>query len=342
MGFVVDPSTYKPTIPTGWRSRYLEHQSKLERILCITHPAVRKILEVWNQLDSTRLFSSNDFRVTPGPYRYSVFKSILIVQAERCREKLLKQWYMEVLRFFYEYMVKSRRKSILGLAQAHLNASQKEETGSMSVAKVFDCANTLVRNQIIASALSSLENYLSLFDSSSPNYTHLVAPSFLIRASLDAQEPEIGKKAESSPLQDPTSEIRYEPPMSELEEGIVDGLFFITRPMEAVPMIQSVIYSDAAPSLFKNTDARLVGVFEQLKVKVNATVTDRLAARLKEILNDVRQSINEYMKTYDEHIQATDQAQEVQINEFFCEEHSFDEYSKVSKRVHCDMFLLQG
>ncbi|KAI9190103.1 hypothetical protein H9P43_001536 [Blastocladiella emersonii ATCC 22665] len=389
--FEVDPDTYRVALPTTWRGRYLDHRHRLERMLWITHPAVRHIVETWTMLEGTRLFSPNDFRLTPGPYRYSVFKSILIVQAERTREKLLNSWYIGVLSYFYHSLVKSARRplnaSSNGAGSAHLPAGITEG--------LFDCANTLVGNQILAAALSSIIDYTALFDKASPKYSALIAPAFYVRVSLvtppgcmtgdiptlkvtasndladaaaadrgdgtdDEDDDDDSQNGEDDTAESPirlqlgrprsaAPRVIFEPPLSELEQGIVEGLTHITRPIESIPMIQSVIYSGYANELFERPAAtdpsasgngarvkkpRLAAVFDQMKVQVQEEVMGNAASHLRKIFAAAKAKVDEFMATYNDYLKIMDHSHEDEIATFFGEEHSFDDYSRQVEKYY--------
>ncbi|KAI9224756.1 dynein heavy chain and region D6 of dynein motor-domain-containing protein [Blastocladiella britannica] len=291
------PPTMQLTLPMPWRPSYLRHRAMLERRLWVTHEAVRYIVETWqHSLNGVRLFTVNDFRLTPGPYRAAVFKSILIVQAERSRERMIQGWYFDVLHFFYSILVRptlpkvdaaggasDRATSSSSRASAALGSSTGAARGGTVVVSappaklndpaLFDCANTLVRHQILAAALSSISDYLGLFDADSLKYSALVAPAFAVKVSLaqrstsasaansSGSKPAHAPAGETEPLAahfengedchpSAAPEITYDPSLSEVEAQIVGGLELILRPIESIPTIQSAIFSQAAHTLF--------------------------------------------------------------------------------------------
>ncbi|KAJ3359844.1 Dynein heavy chain 7, axonemal [Allomyces javanicus] len=362
----VEPlSAQRSRLPSGWRPRYLDNHAKMERILFITHPAVRFIIESWNLLDSTRLFSPNDFRVTPGPYRYSVFKSILIVQAERSREKILNGWYMGVLRYFYDALVKSaKRRPAFGVESAGGASPPAEAHGASARAalvmappqampsdRLFDCANTLIRNQIISSALRSLDDYVALFDPADPQYSPLAAPGFFVKVSLAVGNETVtgdhplaftaprlelpGDDGNTAPTKPATPvHIRFDPPLADIETGVLDGITYITRPIESIPMVQSVIYHASAAQLFQAPAGRLSNAFTLMKVRVQEEVLQRIAQRLKRVMEGNFASINAFIRGYDELLTVMDAAHEQDIAVFFKGEHSFHDYSQQVEKFY--------
>ncbi|KNE55719.1 hypothetical protein AMAG_17815 [Allomyces macrogynus ATCC 38327] len=123
--------------------------------------------------------------------------------------------------------------------------------------RLFDCAHTLIRNQIISSALRSLNDYVALFDPADQQYSPLASPDFFVKVSLAVGTKTVtsdhpmaftaprlelpgddGRSA--SPKAAPVT-IRFDPPLADIETGVFDGTTNITRPIESIPMVQSVI-----------------------------------------------------------------------------------------------------
>ncbi|ORZ39363.1 dynein heavy chain and region D6 of dynein motor-domain-containing protein [Catenaria anguillulae PL171] len=358
-------ATIPPPLPSPWRPSFLDARRRLERDLWITHPAVRHIVETWTMLDVTRLFSPKDFKLTPGPYRAGVFKSILIVQAERSRERIVNGWYLGVVRFFWDML--GRPGEIP--AQGRPPWKRKEQDVGL-----FDCANTLVKNQIIAAALSSIGDYLALFDTESDLFSALIAPAFHVRVAL--HEPAKSTSAavtlssatsgtsstgpsrptssdrggahhaRPAPPAHVTSLVVFEPSLGEVQDGIIEGLTHITRPMEAIPMIQAVVYSSAAGQLFHELDKaladpslhkkpRLGAVFEQMRVKVQEEVITLAANKLKGLFSAAKVKVDEYLKNeYDAVLDIMGDRHEEEVGAFFAEEHSFDDYTQQVEKYY--------
>ncbi|KAL7754356.1 hypothetical protein RI367_000337 [Sorochytrium milnesiophthora] len=259
----------KPGVPSGWKHTYFDSRARLEKVLYVTHPAVRKVADYWFKLDNFTMFKSQEFRYNPGPYRHSSFKSILIVQAEKSRDRLLNGWYAHVLRYFYEVLVRQRKKYELQQRPSDL---------------LFSCAEALAKNLVVAASIEALESYTSIFDFAQVRRPDKIVPSFNMRAVLD----------ESSNC------VVYDPPLSELEESVMEGLEYVSRPLDALPSIADVIYSKEAEEFFAAKPLRLRGngEFKQVSVKLESQVIRSTQAALNDALKQVRTALQQHVARY--------------------------------------------
>jgi dynein heavy chain len=78
-------------VPKDWHKTYVDNKLKIERTLHVIHPVMRKLLTLWDDYNHVRLIDVNDFKIhqKTAPFRMTAFRSMMLVQSERCREKLL-------------------------------------------------------------------------------------------------------------------------------------------------------------------------------------------------------------------------------------------------------------
>lgn len=67
----------------------METHSRIDRTLYITNQCVIKVLALWEKYQDLRFFDSEELFAQSGPMKVSYFRSVLLVQSEKCRDRLL-------------------------------------------------------------------------------------------------------------------------------------------------------------------------------------------------------------------------------------------------------------
>jgi dynein heavy chain len=75
--------------PANARKDYNAGKSKVTKSLNISHPLMLKISELWQKYDSIRMMDAKELMAHTGAFKLSTFRSAILVQAEKAREKLL-------------------------------------------------------------------------------------------------------------------------------------------------------------------------------------------------------------------------------------------------------------
>jgi hypothetical protein len=80
----------KCPFPAGWIQSFNDSKTKLERLLFIGHPVMLKVLGSWHNFKEQRFIDLKEIQSQKESFRIGGFRSMLLVQSEKCRDKLLK------------------------------------------------------------------------------------------------------------------------------------------------------------------------------------------------------------------------------------------------------------
>jgi hypothetical protein len=82
-------------VPEQWRKSFAESKAKMEQILHIQHPVMRQLLDLWGKFNHLRLVDIHDFKhhQKAAAFRMTAFRSMMLVQSERCRDKLMNRYF---------------------------------------------------------------------------------------------------------------------------------------------------------------------------------------------------------------------------------------------------------
>jgi dynein heavy chain len=78
----------KCAFPSPWKQSFFENKQKIERKLFITHPLMSSLIILWQDFLNLRFLNLQEIESNKDALRISGFKSMLLVQAEKCRSRL--------------------------------------------------------------------------------------------------------------------------------------------------------------------------------------------------------------------------------------------------------------
>ncbi|KAJ3333612.1 Dynein heavy chain 7, axonemal [Blyttiomyces sp. JEL0837] len=222
----------KCPFPAGWLTLFRDARAKMERNLYICHPVMIRILELWSDFRELRFVNLHEIRTQREAFRIGGFRSMILVQSEKCRDKLLKSWYISVVKLFAEYFLRMK----------------KRETYIKPPPSYFRCASTLIYNEVLSVIMGSLNDYVKLFSGpivlpndnekeENRDYSdqiHPHAPRFIVRLCLENQK------------------IEFDPGMTEIGEAVIDCLDFCYKTVETLPNIDEVIYNPGSEILLSS------------------------------------------------------------------------------------------
>ncbi|KAI9202130.1 dynein heavy chain and region D6 of dynein motor-domain-containing protein [Polychytrium aggregatum] len=300
----------KCPFPAGWKTQFMDAYQKMERNLFITHPLMIRLLETWGIYNSLSFVDVDEIKSNPHAFRVSGFKSMLLVHSEKCRDKMLNNWYMTVLKHFADCFLRTKKK----------------EAASRPPDNFFRSASILIYNQILSIITNSLGRYVKLFSARpiempSEN-TDLVpmrehAPRFVVRLILNE------------------SKIEFEPPLEEIGTTIVDCLEYVVRTVESVPKIETILYSSQGEQLLNNT---LEGIMRstddqnEMKIIPESAIVDAAEKHLRQYSQECFDVANEYVRRYEKYQAMFASDVDDDIAKFFSEDHSFEDYTEAIGR----------
>ncbi|KAJ3210279.1 Dynein heavy chain 7, axonemal [Dinochytrium kinnereticum] len=314
----------KCPFPAGWLPQFLDTRSKIERTLYISHPVMMKALDIWCDFKELRFVSKYEIQAQKEPFRIGGFRSMLLVQSEKCRDKLLKGWFTTIARLFTEFFSRTKR-----------NGSSAVSRPSDSY---FRCASTLIYNEMLSIITSSVHDYISLFnyypilppEDEIPGVMivdmHPHAPRFIVRLCLE------------------NGKLEFDPILSDIGEAIVECLDFCVKTIESLPRVESVIYSPGAEVLLAPpamTPAAIAAQQEAISAclsTTNAESTMKIVCEplvVRNALNHLQRYSKECFKVVDEYVMErykpyehiySGQVYDL-IEKFFTEDRTFEEYT---------------
>ncbi|KAJ1501531.1 Dynein heavy chain 7, axonemal [Coelomomyces lativittatus] len=214
------------------RTTFEGQKQKIEKKLYITHPSIKLLNESWAQIESEKVFNFSHSPFMVGPYRFSVFKSFLIIQSEKAREKLLNGWYKHIVKDFHDALV-----------------AKKQNFNTPEL--LISCANTVISNQMISSLFAALHSYISLFSNANNSTTStFLKPSFSVAAYLSE------------------TTVAFEPPLLELKDGILQGLDYIRSSMDVFPSLEALLKADNFDDLFTKKNTTFGHGFPNFRIKI--------------------------------------------------------------------------
>ena len=156
----------------------------------------------------------------------------------------------------------------------------------------------------------------------------------------------------------PSQGLEFDPPISEVEEVVLDGLNFVVRTMDTLPRIESIIYSgladalltmeseseDQAPRSRANSGKRDGPIKEspirftnngvpEIKVLFDSKEYIQASSQLKRIVAGCFENVKRQLALYDRFLHLYSLEVNEKTEKFFAEEHSFEDYTAVTDRI---------
>lgn len=208
-----------------------------------------------------------------------------------------------------------------------------------------------MKNEILYIIFHSLKEYISLFDCPItecpviPADTYIYyepnskGPKFLIRLTLNNSETGVAK-------------IEYEPPLKEVIEAVLEGVDYILNTVDAIPSMESLLYDPANEHLLKLVslqgeivekggkgdplwDSTLKGIdtgdsnSRITPIKLVGSLVENTPAKLTAHCEECIKVVAQYAANYDCYKVMYSFERNKEIEDFFVEEHTFEEYTKV-------------
>ncbi|TRZ01398.1 hypothetical protein DNTS_018422, partial [Danionella cerebrum] len=181
-----------------WHDNFVQSRKEIQKNLHILHPAMKSLLEICHSTFSGMLLIDlSDYRST-GPVDSESLKNKVAVECERVEDRLMNAWFPKVI---------------------HLLTSQDtlQKVKPKKVDSFYNCASTLISNQLKALVERSLRAFVCLFEPH--NITML--PLFKMDLIFDDEK------------------MDFYPNFQDLEQAVLGIANFISNTMQKVQTIQS-------------------------------------------------------------------------------------------------------
>ncbi|XP_043080221.1 dynein axonemal heavy chain 12 [Puntigrus tetrazona] len=255
-----------------WHDSFLQNRKEMQKNLHILHPVMKSVLDIcYSTFSHLLLIDLSDCRST-GPIDCESLKNKVAVECERVEDRLIKSWFPKVI---------------------HLLTSKDtvQKVKPKKLDSFYNCASTLLSNQLKSLVERSVVAFVSLFDPL--NISKL--PLFKMDLIFDDEK------------------MDFYPNSHDLAEAVLDIANLISNTMQRVQTVQAWL----AEGNISVVDAKLPD-----HVQIWAQNTLRNAVRIN--LDGPAKHFQSYVDSYDWLVNGTAQAQVETLME---EEHSFDEYT---------------
>ncbi|KAG7228180.1 hypothetical protein INR49_013343 [Caranx melampygus] len=263
----------------SWHDTFVRRRKTIEAKLHILHPVMTTVLNIsYTTFSSLIVVDLSGCRAS-GPVDCKSLQNIVDVECKRTEERVMNTWFPKVIHLL------TCNDTLKGVKDKKLDS-------------FFDCASTLISNQLKSLLLTSVEEFVGLFDPS--NRHHL--PLFHMALTFDDEKMEI-----------------Y-PTLQDLEAAVFKILSSITNTLQKVQTVHSWLAQTT--SLF--VDAK---VADHILAWAQAT----LKTAVRRNLEEPEKHFQRYVDKYDWLVNGTAQNR---MEMFMREEHSFDEYTQQVEEFH--------
>uniref|UniRef100_A0A8C1ZXR8 Dynein axonemal heavy chain 12 n=1 Tax=Cyprinus carpio TaxID=7962 RepID=A0A8C1ZXR8_CYPCA len=260
-----------------WHDSFVQSRKEMQKNLHILHPVMKSVLDIcYSTFSHLLLIDLSDCR-SAGPVDCQSLKNKVAVECERVEDRLMKSWFPKVI---------------------HLLTSKDtlQKVKPKKLDSFYNCASTLLSNQLKALVERSVVAFASLFDPF--NISKL--PLFKMDLIFDDEK------------------MDFYPNFHDLEEAVLEIANLISNTMQRVQTVQSWL-----------AEGNISVVDAKLPDHVHTWTKTALRNAVRINLDGPAKHFQSYVDSYDWLVNGTAQTQVEKLME---EEHSFDEYTKQVER----------
>ncbi|KAG7472883.1 hypothetical protein MATL_G00114010 [Megalops atlanticus] len=254
-----------------WRENFVKNRRRMEEHLHILHPVMKTLLDLcYSTFSGLLLVDLSDCR-SSGVVECDSLRNKTAVECERMEEKLMNTWFPKVI---------------------HLLTNKELQRGvrAEKLDSFYNCASTLLSNQLKALVTRSVEDFVSLF---LPDRAFQL-PLFRMDLTFDDEK------------------MEFYPTFQDLEECVLEIMTLISKTMQKVQTVQSWL-AEGPKTMVDATVAEHAWTRAQESLRI----------AIQKNLEGPDRHFQNYVESYDWLVTGT--AQE-RVQTFIAEEHSFDEY----------------
>ncbi|XP_053173949.1 dynein axonemal heavy chain 12 [Scomber japonicus] len=275
-GTISEKHTSQPKVldfSQPWHETFIRSRKMIQINLQILHPVMQTVLDIgYVTFGPLVLVDLSGCRAS-GPVDCKSLQNKMAVECKRSEERIMNTWFPKVIHLL------TSKETLKGVKEEKLDS-------------FYDCASTLISNQLKSLLQKNIEEFVDLFEPSN----HHRLPLFRMALTFDDEKMEI-----------------Y-PTLQDLEAAVFEILNAITNALQKVQTVQS--WLSQVTSSF--VDARVADhILAWAQVTVKAAVCKNL--------EEPDKHFQTYVDNYDWLVNGTAQAQ---VEKFMEEEHSFEEYTE--------------
>ncbi|XP_067448608.1 dynein axonemal heavy chain 12 [Thunnus thynnus] len=256
-----------------WHDTFIRSRKMIKTNLHILHPVMQTVLDIGYMTFSPLVLVDLSACRASGPMDCKSLQNKMAVECKRTEERIMNTWLPKVIHLL------TSKETLKGVKEEKLDS-------------FYDCASTLISNQLKSLLQTSVEEFVSLFEPSN----HHRLPLFRMALTFDDEKMEI-----------------Y-PTLQDLEAAVFEILNAITNALQKVQTVQSWL-TQATSSFVDAKVADHILAWAQITVKT----------AVHKNLEEPDKHFQSYVDNYDWLVNGTAQAR---LEKFMEEEHSFDEYTE--------------
>ncbi|KAI8825240.1 dynein heavy chain and region D6 of dynein motor-domain-containing protein [Fimicolochytrium jonesii] len=287
---------YTPRVaraPVPWHEEYIAAKGSLSDNLFITNPVMLSVLEVFDQFKHSRLVDMSVFSPSMLPISMEDFQSILKAQCQAFRTKMLNEWIPTVANAFF-----TTKEQWYTIATACTDS----DVGFRRLDNFFKSVCALMSNQLwslLYASLDDFENFFTQFATASSEVS-----VFNVRLVIAG------------------AQIRFDPPLAELETLIVSILEDMVAAARDLPRVETKLFTS------------LTG--ESLYLPAMSLEDDRIAEGryVRSIVAKNTIASQKHLLSYDKYKTLLTTKAEKRIEDFLREKHDLDEYEVEIKKLN--------
>ncbi|XP_060137433.1 dynein axonemal heavy chain 7 isoform X1 [Zootoca vivipara] len=271
-------------VPKPWYRSFLAARAYINEHLYALNPTMLAVLDLWQtSFKNLRLFDKEAFHSRSDSMELSFFQNIVVRHMEATKDALFKKWFPEVQNIYYQG---NKRK------QVPTNAS------SAKLEAFFNCAATLMTQQLQSLALVSMQDFTDLIVPPPKSHRAYEHAGFIIRLILENEN------------------VKFEPTFSDYEIIFLNIYSVMVKAVNLLPRVETKLYSKWPESKNRSMNLRpiiLDEILEAHKKKVSDEIAKQSVAPI------------EHLKLYDKYHDLITKQADRDIDQFLSEAYTFDE-----------------
>ncbi|KAJ3194173.1 Dynein heavy chain 3, axonemal [Irineochytrium annulatum] len=284
------PRTARAPVP--WHDDVSRTKEYIADNLFITNPVMLELLRIYSQFESCRVVDISVLSPSVLPMTIEDFQVILRTQCQAFKTKLLNEWLPTAASMFF-----SSKDQWYSIA----TSCSDPDLGFRRLDAFFKSVSALMSNQLwslIQASLDDFENFFAQFAAASSD-TSL----FVVRLTIAG------------------AQIRFDPPLAELEAVIVSVLEEMVSSVHEIPRVETKLFTSLSN--------------EALYLSSMTTDDDRIAdGRLfRSIVSKNTVAPQKHLMSYDKYKSLLTHKAEKRIDEFLREKHDLDDYETEIKKL---------
>ncbi|OAJ37962.1 hypothetical protein BDEG_21931 [Batrachochytrium dendrobatidis JEL423] len=288
-------ANYVPRIaraPVPWHDSLITANTYIEQNLFITNPVMIQLLQIYAQFEKCKVVDMSVFSSSVLPMTTAEFQGILKAQCQAFRSKMLNEWIPTVVNLFLQ------SKDIW-----YSVATDCEDTdvGFRRLDMFFKSVTTLLSNQLwslVEASIVEFETFFSQFSQASSDVS-----LFAVHLNISG------------------AQIRFDPPLSDLETVVVTILTEIVSAVKEIPRIETKLFTSLSG--------------EHLYLPTITFEDDRIADGrfFRRIVAKNTVGPQKHLMSYDKYKSLLNHKAEKRIEDFLREKHDLEDYETEIKKL---------